>query len=377
MYKASNSNSEKAENLPKQQIPPGTTIVDFRSDTITRPDAEMRRVMAEAAVGDDVFGEDPSVAALQKQAAELLGKEAALFVPSGTMANQIAVMNHCWMRGSEIIAGNKSHIFQYEQGGAATLGGVHTFPVENLPDGTFSLDDLQKAVRADDLHYPVTQLVCIENTHNMMGGKALPLSWLDQLAVLCRKLELPIHLDGARLLNAAVAQRVSPERLTRDCSSVSLCLSKGLGAPVGSVLAGSRDFIQRAVRLRKVMGGGMRQSGILAAAGSLALVRYETTLLADNQLATTIAKRVRAAESSKVTVDEAGVHTNIVMLDCTTSSYSPSHLRNDLEKLDPPNDLVSVKALAVNNTQVRLVTNNTINTQDADLACQKIIKVIS
>lgn len=351
-------------------------VVDFRSDTLTVPDEEMRRVMSVAEVGDDVFGEDPSVIALQRKAAELLGKEAALFVPSGTMANLIGVLNHCSGRGSEIILGDDSHIFQYEQGGIAQLGGVHPHTLPNLPDGTFSLQSLRDAVRSDDLHFPVTRLVCVENTHNMKGGKVLPLEWLDQLGSLCRNLKLPIHMDGARLLNAAVALQVPPSRLTKECESVSLCFSKGLGAPVGSVIAGRQNFIQRALRLRKALGGGMRQCGILAAAGSLALARYQATLSKDHEHARTIARAVKDSGSDSVTVDVEGIHTNIIMLDCSLDKMAPKDLETKLRQTIGSDDGVSVKALAINNTQVRLVTHCNLTTEAVAKACQKIIRVI-
>ncbi|KAA0199740.1 hypothetical protein HAZT_HAZT002350 [Hyalella azteca] len=286
-------------------------------------------------------------------------------------------MSHCWTRGAEIIVGDKSHIFLYEQGGAATLGGVHTHAVKNLNDGTFSLENLQSAIRSDDIHHPITSLVCIENTHNIMGGKVLPLAWLDELGRITKKLGLPVHLDGARLLNAAVALKVPPARLTRDCASVSLCLSKGLGAPVGSLICGSKDFIQRALRLRKVLGGGMRQSGILAAAGSLALARYQATLSMDNENAKIIAKRVSESASKKVTVDVEGVHSNIVMLNCLTEELGPAALQEKLEQVDLPHDAVSVRSMAINESQVRIVTNNSVDTEAIVLACEKIIKVIT
>jgi len=352
------------------------SVVDLRSDTLTTPDPEMRRAMAEAVVGDDVWGEDPSVQALQRETALLLGKEAALFVPSGTMANLIAIMNHCWGRGFELVAGDQSHIILYEQGGAAQIAGVHTASLPNLPNGTFDLSKLRSCVKPDDPHKPITKLVCIENTHNIMGGKVLPMTWLDELGAICKEFGLAVHLDGARLLNAAVRLGVPPASLTRHCDSVSLCLSKGLGAPVGSLLAGSSDFIKRAVRIRKSLGGGMRQAGVLAAAGQLALARYETTLARDHQNALAIAKAVNECGSRSVTVDAAGVHSNIVMLDCDTARVSSKLLQQRLEESTRPED-TSVRGFALNAHQVRLVTHTSLAEDAVEKACRKIVSVIS
>jgi len=349
------------------------TVVDLRSDTVTKPDLEMREVMSRAEVGDDVMDEDPSINALQKEAAELLGKEAALFVPSGTMSNLIAVLNHCQGRGQEIITGEKSHIYKYEQGGAAQFGGVHIALIPNLPDGTFDLTKLKSLNKAYDQHFPITSLVCIENTHNMMGGKILPMDWLDELGSVCKTLKLPIHLDGARLLNAAAALNLPPSSLTKHCDSVSLCLSKGLGAPVGSVLVGSTDFIKRAHRLRKALGGGMRQAGILAAAGSLALTRYQKTLSTDHSHAASIVKAVDECGSKKVRVCKP-VHTNIILLDC--DGVSPDDLQERLDKSGGCADEVRVRSFAINERQVRLVTHCGLTQQAVSAACKKITAVI-
>jgi len=351
-------------------------VVDLRSDTVTVPDPEMRRAMAEAVVGDDVLGEDPTVQALQKEGAALLGKEASLFVPSGTMANLIAIMNHCWGRGAELVAGDRSHIILYEQGGAAQIAGVHTTPLPNLADGTFDLAKLRSCVKPDDCHKPITSLVCIENTHNIMGGRVLPLDWLDELGATCTELRLPVHLDGARLLNAAVRLGVPPAALTRHCDSVSLCLSKGLGAPVGSLLAGSSDFIKRAVRVRKSLGGGMRQAGVLAAAARLALARYEATTRRDHESALAIANAVTQCRSPNVTVDVAGVQSNIVMLDCDTTRVSSETLQQRLEKSEGPED-ASVRGFALNDHQVRLVTHTSLASDAVARGCRKIAAVIS
>jgi threonine aldolase len=244
------------------------TPIDLRSDTVTRPDEAMREAMARAEVGDDVYGEDPSVNRLQERSAALLGKEAALFVPSGTMANQVAIRAHT-EPGDALIAGHSAHSYLYESGGAAALSGVQ--PVIVGEDGFFDADELRAAIFPADDHFPRTRLVCLENTHNRSGGRVFPLDAQQRIAALARESGLRLHLDGARLFNAAVASGCDPAELAAPHDSVSFCLSKGLGAPVGSLLAGSREFIARAHRFRKMFGGGMRQAGILAAAGLHAL----------------------------------------------------------------------------------------------------------
>ncbi len=244
--------------------------IDLRSDTLTKPSAAMRKAMANAEVGDDVFGEDPTVNRLEEVAAEKTGKEAALFVSSGTMANLVSLLTHC-SRGDEVILGDQAHIFFYEQGGCAALGGIHPRTVPNLPDGTLNLEDVEAAIRADNVHFPITRVIALENTHNRCLGTPLPPAYMDQVKALADKYALKIHVDGARIFNAAAALETDAANLLQHADSVSFCLSKGLGAPVGSLVCGRQDFIERARRNRKVVGGGMRQAGILAAAGLVAL----------------------------------------------------------------------------------------------------------
>ncbi|KAJ0405567.1 hypothetical protein P43SY_009616 [Pythium insidiosum] len=284
------------------------------SDTVTQPTPAMREVIASAPVGDDVFGTDPSVNALQEFAAELLGKPAALFVPSGTMGNLIAVGVHC-RRGDEIILGDKSHIFMYEGAGSSAYMGVGFHAVRNQPDGTLSLPDLANAVRADDPHYPRTRLVALENTHNTCGGRVLPLEFLGQVEAFCRQRGLRLHVDGARLANASVALDTPIAELVSGANSVSLCLSKGLGAPVGSILAGSEEFIYQAKRLRKSLGGGMRQAGVIAAAGKFALEHQFKRLAEDHENAKALAHGL--ARIPGIQVDESDVDTNIVFFHVT------------------------------------------------------------
>ncbi len=245
-------------------------IVDLRSDTVTKPTPAMREAMATAEVGDDVYNEDPTINRLQEMAAEMMGKESGLFVASGTMGNLAGVLAHC-QRGDEVIVGNKAHIFLYEAGGISVLGGVHSCQLPNQPDGSLVIEEIEGAIRIDDPHEPITRLICLENTHNRCGGTFQTIEYMKRVSELARGRGLAIHLDGARIFNAAVAQGIQAKDLAEPVDSVTFCLSKGLCAPVGSVLCGTKEFIRKAHRLRKMLGGGMRQAGILAAAGIVAL----------------------------------------------------------------------------------------------------------
>lgn len=263
-------------------------IVDLRSDTVTLPTEAMRRAMAEAAVGDDVYGEDPTVNRLQTLGAEMLGKEAALYVPSGTMGNLVGILAHCG-RGEEVILGNRAHTFLYEGGGISALGGVHSCQLPNQPDGTLRLEDIRAAIRPDEAHHPVSRLVTLENTHNRCGGVSLSAAYTRAVGDLAKEHGLLLHLDGARIFNAAVAQNVPAKALAEPADSVTFCLSKGLSAPVGSLLCGSAEFIHKAHRIRKQLGGGMRQAGILAAAGIVALETMIDRLAEDHARARKLA----------------------------------------------------------------------------------------
>ena len=252
---------------------------DFRSDTVTRPTPGMRAAMAAAEVGDDVLGDDPTVSALEAEVAELLGFEAAVFLPSGTQSNLVGVMTHC-ARGEEYIVGQEAHTYRYEAGGAAVLGSVQPQPLNNAADGTIPLPDVEAAIKPDDSHFARTRLIALENT---IGGKVLPAGYCAAARELADAHHLAMHLDGARLWNAAVKQGVPPRAIAQNFDSVSVCLSKGLGAPVGSVLCGGRDFIKAARRWRKMLGGGMRQAGIIAAAGRYALANNIARLAEDHE----------------------------------------------------------------------------------------------
>lgn len=274
-------------------------VVDLRSDTITKPTPEMRSAMADAEVGDDVYAEDPTVNRLQELAAEKTGKEAGLFVASGTMGNMVAILAHC-NRGDEAIMGNLSHTFYYEGGGVASLGGIQPYILPNQPDGTLDLGMIRDAIREDDPHYPVSRLVVLENTQNLCGGIPLSSEYTQSVADLAHEKGLLLHLDGARLFNAAAALDVDARELTAPADSVTFCLSKGLCAPIGSVLCGSGEFIHKAIRIRKQLGGGMRQAGILAAAGIIALEKMTSRLVEDHERAKKIASGLDGLKWLKV-----------------------------------------------------------------------------
>lgn len=264
-------------------------ILDFRSDTITQPTPEMREAMANAKVGDDVYGEDPTVNKLQEISAEKMGMEAGLFVPSGTMGNLSAVLAHC-TRGDEVILGGQAHIFINEAGGMSALGGVHSYQIPNQPDGSLALDDIRDAIRGPDAHHPITRLVSIENTQNRCGGVSLSVEYTRAVADLAHQQGLMFHIDGARIFNAAADQGVIAKDLSEPADSITFCLSKGLSAPVGSVVCGSKEYIARVHRIRKQLGGGMRQVGILAAAGIVALESLTERLADDHRRARQLAE---------------------------------------------------------------------------------------
>lgn len=281
--------------------------IDLRSDTVTLPSPAMRQAMAQAEVGDDVYGEDPTVNALQQRLASDLGFEAGLFVPSGTQSNLLALMSHC-QRGDEYIVGMDAHTYKYEGGGAAVLGSIQPQPLPQAADGTLPLDAIERAIKPDDAHYARTRLLCLENTWH---GRALPQDYLAAARALCDRRGLALHLDGARLYNAAVSQGVPAQAIAQHFDSVSVCLSKGLGAPVGSVLLGTQALIDKARRLRKMAGGGMRQAGILAAAGLYALDHNVARLADDHARAARLAEVLRGIPGIDVTAQ----HTNMVFID--------------------------------------------------------------
>lgn len=257
----------------------GIRLIDLRSDTVTKPTEKMRVKMRDAQVGDDVYGEDPTVNILEKELAKLFQKERALFFPSGTMSNLVAILSWCNRRGSEVILGDRAHIHKYEQGGLSQFGGISCHTLPNAFDGTFDITAVESNIRPNDFFSTSTDLIAVEDTHNDCGGKVLPPKFVERLSLLCKSYKIPLHVDGARIWNAAVARKVSVAEVVQRIDSVSACLSKGLGAPVGSVLLGQNDYIEQAIRIRKAVGGGMRQVGGLAAAALQALEDFDSGML--------------------------------------------------------------------------------------------------
>jgi threonine aldolase len=288
----------------------GRPTIDLRSDTVTVPSDEMRRAMFEAPVGDDVYGEDPTVRRLEEMAAERTGKEAGVFVTSGTMSNLVAVMTHC-ARGDEAIAGDQSHVLNYEVAGAAGVAGVQVRQVKNDARGRMDPAEVEATIRGENVHLPHTGLLCVENTHNRCGGAAIPLEDIEELAGLAHRFGMRVHMDGARVFNAALALGTTVARLSEPVDSVGFCLSKGLGAPVGSVLCGTADFIGRARKNRKMLGGGMRQAGVIAAAGVYALDRMVERLAEDHANARVLARGLAALPM--VDFDADTVDSNLVI----------------------------------------------------------------
>ena len=283
--------------------------VDLRSDTVTKPTPEMRKAMAEAEVGDDVYMDDPTVNKLQEHAAVMFGREDALFVPSGTMGNLLALLVHC-QRGDEAIVGDKSHIYINEAGGMSALGGVHPRPVINQTDGTLALDDILASIQTEDVHHTITRLICLENTQNVCGGVPLSVEYTQAVGKIARENNLLLHIDGARIFNAATALNVSVKELVEPADSVMFCLSKGLAAPVGSMLVGTKKFIARARHLRKMVGGGMRQAGVLAAAGLISLEKMTDRLGQDHARARKLSAGLKQVKG--LVLDAESLSTNMV-----------------------------------------------------------------
>lgn len=340
-------------------------IIDLRSDTVTKPTPEMRRAMFEAEVGDDVYGEDPTVNQLEAEAAAMLGKEAALFVPTGTQGNQVAVLTHVG-RGDEVIVESESHIYFYEVAGIAALAGCQARP---LPGNRGALDPAQveAAIRSENVHFPRTTLVCVENTHNRAGGCIVPVENIAAVAEVAHKHGIPVHMDGARVFNAAVALGRPVAEVVAPVDSVMFCLSKGLAAPVGSMLVGSREFIHAARRQRKLLGGGMRQAGILAAAGLISLRQMVARLAEDHENARALARGL--AQIPGLQVDMETVQTNMVMFDILDERWTAATLSGSLKK-------VGVLANGTAARRIRVVTHKDVSASDIPEALDRIAAVI-
>ena len=341
-------------------------IIDLRSDTMTQPTEAMREAMARADVGDDVFDEDPTLHKLQDLSAEKLGMEAALFLPSGTMGNLVSLLTHCG-RGDEIILGDRSHIFLNEVGGLSALGGIHPHVLPNLDDGTLPLDALENAIRHSDLHYPPTRLVCLENTQNYCYGSPLNPQYMDSVAELAQKYGLKVHVDGARIFNASIALSIDVRELTRQADSVMFCLSKGLSAPVGSVICGTREWVERARKWRKMVGGGMRQAGHLAAAGIVALETLVNRLAEDHQNARILAEGLKNLPG--VVIDPEKNPTNILFFQLKHPEVTPE---NFLEQMESK----GVKLLLMEGGVFRAVLNRMVSREHTESALQTAATIL-
>lgn len=337
--------------------------VDLRSDTVTRPSNEMRQIMASADVGDDVYGEDPSINELEERAAEILKKEAALFLPSGTMGNQVALLTHT-TPGQEVILGDESHIFYYEVGGLARLGSLQARTVSD-EKGYLEPEAVKQAIRGENIHYPETALICMENTHNRRGGVSYGLDKIKPIAELASSKNIPLHLDGARIFNAAYQEEIDPGELVADFDSVMFCLSKGLGAPVGSMLVGNKDFIRSARKNRKLLGGGMRQAGIVASAGLYAL-ENRNVLKADHQQAEELAEIIESFESDQLEVFRQS--TNFVMLQCN----NPGGAELITEKLNQ----AGIMTNQFSEKLIRLVTHQDLEARDLEIFKERMENII-
>jgi threonine aldolase len=336
------------------------SIIDLRSDTVTRPTSEMRSAMMKAEVGDDVFGEDPTVNRLEETLAARVGMKAGLFVPSGTQSNLLGIMAHC-ERGDEYIAGQQAHVYRWEGGGAAVLGSVQPQPIEMERDGTLNLGLVEEYIKPIDSHHAKTRLLCLENTQS---GKVLPLSYLSAAREFTRKHSLQLHLDGARAFNAAVKLKVEIHQITQHFDSVSICLSKGLGAPVGSVLCGSTELIEKARRWRKVVGGGMRQAGILAAAGLYALQNHVERLALDHENAQALARGL--SQIDELEVDPDVVQTNMVY--AQLRKHAPQKVADALQ---------SRGILVFPDSKMRLVTHLDVSSADIEKVIQSFREILS
>ncbi len=339
--------------------------IDLRSDTVTKPTAEMRKAMAEAQVGDDVYGEDPTINRLERLAAEKVGKEEGLFLPTGTMGNQAAVLAHT-TPGQEIILHPRAHIFLYEAGGLARLGGLQVMSVSDEGDGYYDLEELKASIRGENIHFPETGLITMENTHNRLGGKVYEPEVMEGIFRVATEAGLPTHLDGARIFNAALSLGCDVKELTQYTDSVMFCLSKGLGAPVGSMLAGSSDFIKKARKMRKLLGGGMRQAGILAAAGIIALEKMVDRLKEDHRRARELARELNKLPGFKVELD--AVQSNIVVLDFEETGYQ-------MDEFLALSREAGVLVTSFGPRQARLVTHHWIDDKALEIAIESMGKI--
>ncbi len=341
------------------------SIIDLRSDTVTLPPEEMIHAMVQAPLGDDVFGEDPSINQLEHYAAELSGKEAALYVPSGTMGNLIAVLVHC-QRGDEVILGNKSHTFIYECGGISSIGGVHSHQLPNESDGTILLDNIQKAIRLDNIHFPNTALISLENTHNVCNGNPISTQYVNSVCKIAKTKNIKVHIDGARIWNASISLNEPLDSMLKNVNSISFCLSKALSCPIGSVLCGTNEFISNARKIRKALGGGMRQAGIIASAGTWALKNMFKQIKKDHEHAQQLALGLEKIEWINIKANQ--IKTNIVYFSVNFQLMNKDKIITHLLKN-------GIKILHVNENIFRMVTHYGITKNDINFTLKTIKEI--
>lgn len=339
-------------------------MIDLRSDTLTQPTKRMREAIFQATVGDDVYGEDPTINRLEEIAAEMLGKESAVFVTSGTQGNQLAVLAYC-SPGDEVIVESESHIFYYEGGAISALAGVQPRPVQGIK-GAMNPSAVKSAIRSEDIHFPDTSLICLENTHNRSGGSVVSIENMSAIYDIAQNAGIPVHIDGARLFNAAVASNKKVTDFTQYCDSVQICLSKGLGSPVGSLLAGKKEVIQKARKWRKRLGGGMRQAGFLAASGIISLTEMVDRLREDHEKALRLAE---AIEEIKGLTLVNRPDTNIVLINIENTNQTNDEFLENLKR-------EGLLAVSFGEGQIRLTTHYDVSFQDIEQAISALKKVI-
>ncbi|MDL4841144.1 low-specificity L-threonine aldolase [Aquibacillus rhizosphaerae] len=340
-------------------------MIDLRSDTVTKPSKAMRKAAYEAEVGDDVYGEDATVNKLEETAAEILGKESALFVTSGTQGNQIAALTHC-KPGDEVILEANAHIFLYEAAAFSALAGVQSNPIQGTR-GAMNPKDVETTIRKDDIHFPDTTLICLENTHNKAGGAIVPLENMREIYSIANRNNIPVHLDGARLFNASVASGISVRTYAKYTDTVQFCLSKGLGAPVGSIIAGDRQFIAKAKKWRKRLGGGLRQAGIIAGPGLVALTENVERLVEDHDFAKKLANGLANIDKLQV---ENKVETNIILVNVKNTGYSVNQFLEELKSR-------GILAGAYGTNSIRFVTNYDVTKEDIEKTLVRIQEIVS
>ncbi len=341
-------------------------MIDLRSDTVTLPPEEMKDAITNAELGDDVFSEDPTINEFEPMAAELMGMESSLLVPSGTMANLIGVLSHC-ERGDEVILGHLAHTFLYEAGGISAFGGIHSRQLINQSDGTLLLPDIKAAIRYRNDHFPPTKLICLENTHNLCNGSPLEKDYILNVVEIAKSNSIKVHVDGARIFNASAALGVSPSDLNEGIDSVSFCLSKGLSAPIGSLLCGSKNFIKKARRIRKALGGGMRQGGIVAAAGKYALEHMVSRISEDHRLARKLAEGL--SNINFIYLNPKDIRTNIIYFKFKSDRYSEQMLLDTMKKK-------GILFLESSPGKFRMVTHSCVNENDIDYTIKALVKFL-